>query len=270
MDASERYHQAWKTLLADVARRLDPRKQYCAVPSIRGSKYESGGIAIVGRAPNGWVFPISMDDCSSDDRRAKLASRIVSVHVCTAPGAQTIDGRPECGRMHWVVHPYRYKGAVRVNSQFGRFWPMVAGVIQAHLGPGNVENWEETIAWTNLYPFSYEFGNPSARLAHAQREASAELLRIALRDWRPRVAIFITEVNSLQRRTLEWSESFHAALEITDLRRRSDGPVVATGKLKDRATCVIFVVRPDSRHGVRYNFTQELISTLTECDEREF
>jgi len=123
MDDSARVkRQLWANLLNDVERALDLGELYCAAPGIQGSTYEPGGIAIIGRAPNGWAFDFAKEEIHDPDSR--LVERVVGVRVCTDSKA-TIDGKayPECGRMHWIKHPYRYRGATRKNNEF---WEILA------------------------------------------------------------------------------------------------------------------------------------------------
>ena len=76
------------------------------------------------------------------------------------------------------------------------------------------------------------------------------MLGYALRTWEPRVAFFFTEVNSVDRRTLEWSRPFHETLGLTDLQYREGSSIVAAAGLSGQETRVLFVVRPDARRGI--------------------
>jgi hypothetical protein len=151
------------------------------------------------------------------------------------------------------------------NTKIGRFWSTVADFAKDLAGPDLHANWEETIAWTNLYSVSQESGNPNRTLSGAQLTGSANLLASALGAWRPRVVVFITEVNSPTRRSLEWSAPFHEPLGIRDLQHKNDGPIVATARL-GQDTRAVFLVRPDARRGKSYDFKSEITRTLKECD----
>jgi hypothetical protein len=243
---NERFRHLWRQLLNDVAPTLDLGTRYCAAPGIRGSKYEPGGIAIIGRALNGWAFDFKKEDAAADT--VGLVDRIVAVHVCTTD-KKMIGGKPECGPMHWVEHEYYYLGATRINVKFSKFWRGLAVVIKNRLGPGGCDKWEETIAWTNLYPVSYACGgNPGGKLMNTQRAVSTNLLRLALQEWKPSIALFVTETNSRTRRCLEWSEPFHHALELK-VEPVHKGPVLATSTKFGACpgTRALFVARPDAR-----------------------
>ena len=253
----------WVGLLTDVAEHLDPGEPYCAVRSIQGSGYKVGsGIAVIGRAPNGWAFYFTKEECDDRDKREALADRIVNVNVCRED--KKIRGSAECGPMHWITHPYTYHGVPTSNDKIGGFWREVAKVIQYLEKPNSKDEWAETIAWTNLYPVSHACGNPNARLERAQRTGSAKLLLSVLQAWKPRAALFITEINRKERfsdiRDLEWSEPFHEALGLTRIGHRKQGPVVATGKMPSQDTCAFFIVRPDARQGVHYEHFAKLVA----------
>jgi hypothetical protein len=105
--------------------------------------------------------------------------------------------------MHWVRHRRCSSLGVTDNAKIGRFWSTVAGFAKDLAGPDLSTNWEETIAWTNLYPVSQQSGNPGGKLTRSQLTEAANLLASTLEAWEPRVAVFITEVNSLTRRSVE-------------------------------------------------------------------
>jgi hypothetical protein len=264
MAAGHNDAEIWERLLTRIAPKLIPTKKYCAVRSIQGSRYVTGkGLAVIGRAPNGWPIEFCKQEADDPDQRVNLVRRILAVHVCTAD-AQMIDGQPDCGPMHWVRHRRCSSLGVTDNSKIGRFWSTVAGFAMDLAGPDLSANWEETIAWTNLYPVSHESGNPGEILSRAQLAESANLLASTLEAWRPRVAVFITEVNSLTKRSLEWSAPFHEPLHIRDIQYKDEGPIVATARLGQN-TQAVFLVRPDARRGKSYDFRGELTRKLNEC-----
>lgn len=185
----------WDQLFTDVSSKLRPGKRYCAVRSIRGSNFQvNQGIAVIGRAPNGWVSTFSKEEVDDPNTKVELVHRVLHEPVC--PIHEGTDSKSQCKPMHWLQHPFRYKGATRVNTRLGRFWPTVEDILKRELGDSRKTEWEESVAWTNLYLVSEESGNPGAKLMKAQRTACAGLLYSALRTWKPRVALFITEVNS--------------------------------------------------------------------------
>ncbi len=177
-------------------------------------------------------------------------NRIVNVHVCTTYKRMIIPlPECECGPMHWVRHPYWYRGRRTSNDKLGKFWRSVADVVQG-LGPGGNDKWEETIAWTNLYPVSYACGgNPGTKLERAQFAGSAKLLALALRAWKPCAALFVTEIDRPEDLgDLEWSRPFHEKLGVTDISPTGEWPVLATSKVSAAGpdASALFVVRPDA------------------------
>lgn len=249
--------EIWDRLLRDIAPVLVRDKKYCAVQGIQGSRFQEGkGIVIIGRAPNAW--PIEFCEAQVEDRAQRwgLINRILSVNVCELD-REGFD-RATCGPMHWLKHP-RHSGSnqrTTTEIKIHRFWSAVEDCLRDF-----APDWEETIAWTNLYAVSRESGNPNPRLASAELVASAELLKSALNRWRPRVALFITEVNSPTNRSFSWSEPFLDRLPISDIQCRPEGPIVATARLHENAHAV-FLVRPDKRRGPRPDFKGPLTPLL--------
>ena len=62
-------------------------------------------------------------------------------------------------------------------------------------------------------------------------------------------------------RSLEWSSDFHEALRIRKLHYMPDGPIIAKAEVCED-TNAIFVVRPDARTGIRYDFKKDLRNAL--------
>ena len=266
--------KCWTCLLAAVAVHLKDGRKYCAAPSIRGSSYKPRGIAIIGRAPNGWVREYTKEALCDREERVCRVAEILSVRVCR-DDPKMIGDTSKCEPMHWVQHKYCYKGRKRSNVELGRFWPAVSEVVKAHSELENGVGWEETIAWANLYPLSFESGNPSPKLAEAQRTASAQLLTLDLRKWQPGAALFITEVNSKEdnpkrRGSLElcellgYSYPFFNTLGIADpqVTRIDAGPILARAPFGDQGTCLLFAVRPDARHCNRREWANAVTEAL--------
>jgi hypothetical protein len=250
----------WDNLLTSSAPGMHSGQKYCAIQGIKGSRYRVGqGIAVIGRAPNGWPIEFCRQEAEHPARRAELVRRILDINVCVEDTTM-IDGTHQCAPMHWVKHRRRVKSRVFTNSTTSRFWATISSTFKSLAEQRNRE-WEENIAWTNLYPVSFQCGNPTLGLARTQFKAGANLLSATLRYWSPKVAIFITEVNSMTSRTTDWSAPFHDVLAVRDIRRGEVGPIIASANILEN-TRAIFVVRPDSRRGPRHNFAGELAAAL--------
>src|SRR6185437_10081903 len=103
----DREFALWERLLASVASTVIPSKCYCAIPGIEGSQYRrKEGLAIIGRAPNGWPAEFKAEEIQTPELRRSLIDRIASVRVC-AEDSQMIDGCSYCAPMHWVEHRRR-------------------------------------------------------------------------------------------------------------------------------------------------------------------
>jgi len=170
-----------------------------------------------------------------------------------------IDGCSYCAPMHWVEHRRRSDQGISTNAKLSRFRGMISSVVKST----DRQAWEETIALTNLYPLSLNSGNPSATLARAQMIEAANLLDLKLQEWQPKVALFITEVNSKSRRHLEWSSGFHETLGVKNVAFVPEGPIIATAEIGTN-THALFVVRPDARVGIRHDFKNDLSYALRE------
>jgi hypothetical protein len=97
-------------------------------------------------------------------------------------------------------------------------------------------------------------------------KGSAKLFVSVLQAWKPRAALFITEVNREERfsdiRDLEWSEPFHKELGFESIDYRRKGPALATSKMSasSQDTCAFFIARPDARRGIRNDDFAKLVA----------
>jgi len=139
-----------------------------------GEKYQNdnSGIAVYGRATNGWVttskdmtklFPDEFDDLSQEDRIFNRKNQMSWVIECPQPGTYDPKSSP--------------------------FWRVARGLSSVFHG----QDWYKSIYWSNLYKVApCDKGNPSTRLSDAQFETCVDIMKIELEFLKPKHVVLLT------------------------------------------------------------------------------
>jgi hypothetical protein len=177
---------------------LDKEKSYCVFAALVGSRWKPGhGLAFYGRVTNGWAdadgyrphrlrgslneildFGVGTSICRSDRKHFPLICKECEEHPAT----------------HWIVHrgPYGEKGRVTSYADSLPYWNAVKCVMDPS---GLKTDWHSEIMFSQLYKIAPNRWNPTEKLNRAQLELCKEFLYHELSKYRPRGAVFLTEVN---------------------------------------------------------------------------
>lgn len=200
------------------ARRLGSRP-VTGFLGVQGAAY-SGALLVIGRAVNEWALPVVPAELADDRTRRAYAASIEKV----------VQGAGSCP-MTWLSENWGNPHAT-YDPKRSAFWRVVRGVAAPYCGNGHT--WSSSLAWTNLYKVtSAAGGNPGGLLKRLQFSACAELLRLEIAEFKPRLALFITG--------LDWAEPFLKEQGLTCKPTKSEF-VQAIGLFPDRQYGRAFVV----------------------------
>ncbi len=167
------YETIYERLLQSVAGARNPAPLVALWP-IRGSRYRSEGLLVVGRAVYGWEDPWQASDASSQEGRLRIL--------------RTTRERSEGGgEMSWVLREQRRSAFWRVARQV---------LVDVLHGSGADELWPSRLCWSDLYKIApAKNANPNRELADLQRSAAIDLLRLEVEEYRPKTVLVMAGVD---------------------------------------------------------------------------
>lgn len=189
--------------LKDAHRRL---AQYCcATPEAysetdlchfcmeHGSKYQSGGLLVVGRATNDWIGQFSKHDSES----AQSALDEIS---------------PRMGASLLQEVFAKWKTSTEYNPNRSAFWRVHRNLV-CSLVHDDPDTWFEHAAYSNLCKIAPTSGNPGDDLFFHQFELCLEILQLEILILQPKQVVFLTGY--------DWAGWFTARLLEPDTRQES-------------------------------------------------
>lgn len=156
--------------------------------SAKGCRY-SGGLMVLGRAPNGWDAQGSRGELSSDLKRDSFFESIL----------EETRGSSGC-ELGWVegqwIETRRHKEGKRQyatgRSAFWRCVRRVTGLLE--VADADEPGWVSHLVWSNLYKIApAEGGNPSEAMCRQQGDGCRGLLQLEFETYRPRRVLFLTD-----------------------------------------------------------------------------
>lgn len=162
---------------------------------IRGGSRQ-GGLAIVGRAPHGWVGGWKPGEFRDPDVRQEVLA--------------SLEDRADLGRM---------------ADRSTMFWQVARAVANAlDEGDGAESTWTDRVGWTNLFKISpAKGGNPSKGLRILQEPLCVQILATEIFLWRPSRILCLTG--------LSWPAPFLTSIGQTTLTLTDNEVVRATARL---------------------------------------
>ena len=131
------------------------------------------------------------------------------------------------------------------NSSFWR----VSRKILKKINGCNDAAWISKIAWSNLYKVSkYSGGNPSDKLCRLQLETCKKILLKEIREIKPDLILFITDMN--------WFKDFN--IEEFEIEEKNEEVVIAYGKYE--SSKIIVTKRPEGKK--EDEFVNDIILTF--------
>jgi hypothetical protein len=176
------YHAAYEAFLGAVgaAPGLEPAELAAFYPMV-GHAY-AGDLLVVGRAVNGWVDRVTVDELRDPGARHRLAEA----------ARRTSLGQDGCP-MGWVTWRWS-RPAGEYSTGRSAFWRHVRAVLAA-VDPASADDpaWSSRLAWTNLVKLApWSGGNPGGALLDRQREAGPALLAHEVADLAPARVLVLT------------------------------------------------------------------------------
>jgi hypothetical protein len=164
----ELYREFFDTLLKDNTKKTE---EICSFFMQRGKSYgtKNPKCLFVGKATNGWVAKSKNVDELFDQ---KNENRIIN----------------RDDEIEWVEKLSGNKG-YNYNTNKSAFWRVIKNVSSNLFGQ---EEWYKFIAWTNIYKFAPENGNPDSYLQKKQRDVCNKILDMEIACLKPDVIIFLT------------------------------------------------------------------------------
>lgn len=147
-----------------------------SAPCLVGSQFhdQSVKVMVVGRAVNGWE--VEFDDCSSIE--------------ATTNSVLTQKNRMDDFAADWILdeHGKKYYYA---KSPFLRMMRQLVGAFT-----GNEENWQQRLAWSNLFKIApRNGGNPSWLMIRKDIPLYREIIKEEISQNKPNVVVFVTDMN---------------------------------------------------------------------------
>jgi hypothetical protein len=260
----ERYQGMLAKLIRDVTGHEKLSGQYCVQPPQVGRQW-NGDLAVYGRAVNGWLDKYDWHELTSKPGAEEVAKEMWE-H--TEGACKYLLGIPEegledceCGGdpMHWVEHRRRPHSKKPMGSPLMQLAKRV--VAQYHRCSGDASGWSSKLAYSNLFKFAPERGNPDRNLKKLQLSHCIEILLYELQELKPRNVVFVTEGNPRE----EWFSYFREPLGWRrDKAYSPPWPVVETGSFKcgPQECRGVVTVRPDRRGGSRSDFAKAIVDQL--------
>jgi hypothetical protein len=176
------YARSYERLLAAVGARSDVEPDELALfwPMV-GHAYR-GELLVVGRAVNGWIDRVIVEQLRSADERIRL----------TQLARQTSLGDGSCP-MGWVTWRWG-RGGGEYSTARSAFWRHIRAVL-ASVDPASRQDadWSSRLAWSNLAKLApWAGGNPGGSLLDVQRSIGPELLRREVADLAPKRILVLT------------------------------------------------------------------------------
>jgi len=210
-------------------------KKLGLMPVQCGSKYEEGGLMVVGRAANGWTVVFDDDNISVDDYVDKVYEE----------ASGEID-------YYWKGRPNE---RCEYNYNRSPLWQLIHRYLEVKHGKELVKEWSSTILNTNLYMIAPNIGdrgaNPKGKLQEKTRTFMNKLLEEAVKEFKPGEILFITGKDLL----VDFGSDLVDRIESVG---NEEGFVVGKGKLKTYGTKFIVVNRPEGRKGKRVDQAEEI------------
>lgn len=151
-------------------------KELTSAPCLVGDQYNSQNVKVmvVGRAVNGWE--VEFDDCSD------LNSTVKSVMT---QKNRLDDFASDC------TEDEQGKKYYYATSSFLRMMRQLVGAFT-----GTEENWQQRLAWSNLFKISpRNGGNPSWLMIRNDIPLYYELIKEEIAQNKPDVVVFVTDMN---------------------------------------------------------------------------
>lgn len=138
--------------------------------AMKGRRYKTGGLMVVGRAVNGWMNEAQPESLADRAFRSQFSRQVLE--------------QANCQPMQWVID------CTRLTA----FWSVIQKVmVGLDLVDEGDEDWPLHLVWSNLYKLSpAEGGNPGGRLQNALLCGCKKLLNLELRTYRPSKVLFLT------------------------------------------------------------------------------
>jgi hypothetical protein len=187
------YDHAYASMLTEVGATpgVEPNELTGFWPMI-GHSY-TGKLMVIGRAVNGWIDKITLEELRTPGRPEAVASLM----------RQTGEGDGSCP-MGWVVWRWGLRGGY--STARSAYWRFVRRSLAA-VDPESVDDpaWSSRLVWSNLAKIApWAGGNPGGRLLEVQRRLGPELLRLEIEACQPQVVLVLAG--------RWWSEPFTDAL----------------------------------------------------------
>ena len=169
--------------IGDAASKL-PNKELTGFIASKGSRYEKGGLMVVGRAVNRWSnsFRPSMLNSSQECDRISMMIK------------ESSYGKPfeEICPMKWVTNQWQDNNK-DYNTATSPFWRVIRHIVLSLNIAKEMDLWSSYLVWSNLYKIApYGGGNPSNKLCSEQLEGCKTLLLKEINDYQPSSLLFLT------------------------------------------------------------------------------
>jgi hypothetical protein len=141
-----------------------------------------GELLVVGKAVNGWIDQVTLDQLHSPALCTELAG----------VARRTSEGDGSCP-MRWVTDRWR-PGDGDYSTARSAFWRHIRRVLAA-VDPESADDplWSGRLAWSNLAKLApWKGGNPGGPLLDVQRRLGPDLLRREVAELAPRRVLVLT------------------------------------------------------------------------------
>lgn len=216
-------------MLVGQIRKDEATPELTAFLGIRGGR-KQGGLAIIGRAPDGWVGGWRPSEFRNPDVRQEVLA--------------SLEERTDLGRM-----------AGRTTM----FWQVARAVANAlEERDGGDSTWTDSVGWTNLFKISpAKGGNPSKGLRILQEPLCVQILATEIFLWRPSRILCLTG--------LSWPAPFLTSIGQTNLTVTDNEVVRATARLRIPGRIEIPVVvaeHPQGKAGGVAHFRTQILEAF--------
>ncbi len=177
------YDQAYDRLLTGLSTAQDVQPDLLTLFwPMRGAAY-SGALMIVGKAVNGWIDEISVNQLPDSIERERAI----------AAASRTGHGYDGACPMRWVTDAWG-RGGGEYSTARSAYWRHARGVLAA-VDPGSSDDplWSSRLVWSNLAKVAPAIGgNPGGPLLEVQRALAPDLLKLEIETFQPRRILIST------------------------------------------------------------------------------
>ncbi len=217
-----------KNLYIELFDKLKDRTQSLACCSLMvGKEYKNTDfkLLVVGRAINGWD-----NEWKKETSVDEYAEKVLEMGKNEFQWTKVID----------------FNSGYNVNNS--SFWRVSRKILEK-ISECNDNAWISKIAWSNLYKVSKSSGgNPSDKLCSLQLETCKKILLKEIREIKPDLILFITDMN--------WFKDFN--IEEFEIEENSGETVIAYGKYE--SSKIIVTKRPEGKKEEK--FVDDVISVF--------